>query len=276
MGEAFGSGFQYGKRRISAMSNEEFNKLSPKQLHIDMSADIKSMIPSMTKSMDNFATLQPVIIKELLKYVFDLAPAVKDVIAEKAIGGELLDTSKILSPALNQAELLKAILDLASNALNIDTTGGGITGPIEAEARRGGTQQTTAGPPTPPPIAITSAQALAIALAAKKEAQVHGPQITAKQQAINTQIANQPNNTIVIAADGTIINKDVRKPPTRPRAPKSIVTQVKKLQEELKSINVILGKLTATSFNKVQVQKFQKIKIDVIRKIGDLQRKYQF
>ncbi len=27
-----GSGWQYGKRKISAMSNEEFNKLTPEQL----------------------------------------------------------------------------------------------------------------------------------------------------------------------------------------------------------------------------------------------------
>ncbi len=71
MGEAFGKGFQYGKRRISAQTNEEFNKMSAKDHFLETTADIKSMIPEMKSAMSSFAFLQQDIIKELLGYIKD-------------------------------------------------------------------------------------------------------------------------------------------------------------------------------------------------------------
>lgn len=69
MGEAFGLGFQYGKRRISAMPNDKFNSLTFSQLNKNMNAELKSMIPEMKQSMSNFTMLQSDVIKELLEYV---------------------------------------------------------------------------------------------------------------------------------------------------------------------------------------------------------------
>ncbi len=37
LGKAFGEGFQYGKRKISAMTNEEFNKLTPSDIAANLS-----------------------------------------------------------------------------------------------------------------------------------------------------------------------------------------------------------------------------------------------
>ncbi len=71
MGEAFGKGFQYGKRRISAQTNEEFNKMSAKDHFNETTADIKSMIPEMKAAMSSFAFLQQDIIKELIGYIKD-------------------------------------------------------------------------------------------------------------------------------------------------------------------------------------------------------------
>ncbi len=62
----------------------------------------------------------------------------------------------------------------------------------------------------------------------------------------------------------------------KPRAPKSIVTQVKKLNEEIRSLSIILGKLTATSTNRVAVLKYSKIRSDVRARLSTLQRKYKF
>ncbi len=51
MGEAFGKGFQYGKRKISSMSNEDFNALDFKGLSESVATDYKVMIPSMQQSL---------------------------------------------------------------------------------------------------------------------------------------------------------------------------------------------------------------------------------
>ncbi len=65
MGEAFGKGFQYGKRRISSMSNEEFNALTAEGMAKTTFADINSMIPSMESSVKNSDRLQSEIIQAM-------------------------------------------------------------------------------------------------------------------------------------------------------------------------------------------------------------------
>ncbi len=65
MAQAFGTYFQYGKRKISSMSNEEFNKLTPQIMHEGLTADIRQMIPSLAKSMHTYdSSMTPQIIKE--------------------------------------------------------------------------------------------------------------------------------------------------------------------------------------------------------------------
>ncbi len=69
MGEAFGQGFQYGKRRVSAMSNEDFNKMTPLKLFQIETQELKQMIPLMESSMKDMSALTPMIIKEMVKLV---------------------------------------------------------------------------------------------------------------------------------------------------------------------------------------------------------------
>ncbi len=71
MAKQFGENFQYGKRRISAMSNEEFNKLTPKLLNEKASAELKSMIPSMEESIIAMRDFQTFLIREFVKMVQD-------------------------------------------------------------------------------------------------------------------------------------------------------------------------------------------------------------
>ncbi len=71
MGEAFGKCFQYGKRKISSMTNEEFNALSAADHFSETTADISEMIPSMKSQMNNFSTLQTDIIKTLIEQLKD-------------------------------------------------------------------------------------------------------------------------------------------------------------------------------------------------------------
>ncbi len=132
MGEAFGEGFQFGKRRISAMTNEEFNKFTFKDMTLEVNANIKEGIPSMKRAMREFTTLQSEVIKELISYVTLLGPAISETAAE---GG------------LDLSSLLKGIINIGGQTLT--DTARGLAGGLlpEAEARRGGTLQTTGASP---------------------------------------------------------------------------------------------------------------------------------
>ncbi len=74
MGEAFGKGFQYGKRKVSSMTNEQFNATSAPELFNETTSDIKAMIPSMSRSFEDFHTLQTDIILKVIDYVAKLPP----------------------------------------------------------------------------------------------------------------------------------------------------------------------------------------------------------
>ncbi len=82
MGEAFGKGFQYGKRKISSMTNEQFNAMSAKDHFSETTADISAMIPSMKSQMNNFSTLQTDIIKTLIEQLKDAGITIGEAVAE--------------------------------------------------------------------------------------------------------------------------------------------------------------------------------------------------
>ncbi len=66
MAQQFGMNFQYGKRKISAMSNEEFNKLTPQQMQVDFSNQITGMIPTFEKSLQEMRPFQRMIFIEMI------------------------------------------------------------------------------------------------------------------------------------------------------------------------------------------------------------------
>ncbi len=59
-----GSGWQYGKRKISAMSNEQFNKLTPEELLQQHSLELKNMLPTLEKSLNDVTPLVRVLIEQ--------------------------------------------------------------------------------------------------------------------------------------------------------------------------------------------------------------------
>ncbi len=67
MGHAFGTSFQYGKRKISSMTNEEFNATDAVTIHDTLQADIRAMIPSMNESFHRMETFQIDIIESMVK-----------------------------------------------------------------------------------------------------------------------------------------------------------------------------------------------------------------
>ncbi len=66
MAQQFGMNFQYGKRKISAMSNEEFNKLTPQQMQADFQLQIKGMIPTFQQALEDMRPFQRMIFVEML------------------------------------------------------------------------------------------------------------------------------------------------------------------------------------------------------------------
>ncbi len=69
MGESFGKGFQYGKRKISSMSNEEFNAMNADDLGRELSTDYSAIIPHLEQSVRASADFQRMIIEELIKII---------------------------------------------------------------------------------------------------------------------------------------------------------------------------------------------------------------
>ncbi len=71
MGQAFGTSFQYGKRKISSMSNEEFNALNAEALHKQIQADIRTMIPSLNQSFAQMEKFQSEVVNSIIKGVWE-------------------------------------------------------------------------------------------------------------------------------------------------------------------------------------------------------------
>ncbi len=80
MGDAFGKSYQYGKRKISAMSNDEFNKLTPADLARDITADFTVLIPELKKAMEQSTEFQKDIIIEMGKILKELPDIIKEFI----------------------------------------------------------------------------------------------------------------------------------------------------------------------------------------------------
>ncbi len=69
MGESFGKGFQYGKRKISSMSNEEFNAMTADDLGRELATDYTAIIPHLEQAVRASSDFQQMIIQELIKII---------------------------------------------------------------------------------------------------------------------------------------------------------------------------------------------------------------
>jgi len=68
MALGFGSFFQYGKRKISAMPNEEFNLLTPEALSSELITNINNMIPTVADSFHQMERMNVMILEAMAKY----------------------------------------------------------------------------------------------------------------------------------------------------------------------------------------------------------------
>lgn len=87
MGDAFGRSYQYGKRKISAMTNEEFNALTPEMLTQEILSQYKNMIPHLKQSIQDSTDLQNYIVEKLIampgQLLQDTAERISDTISGK-------------------------------------------------------------------------------------------------------------------------------------------------------------------------------------------------
>ncbi len=73
-----GGGWQIGKRKISAIPNDKFNKMSAKDLLQDFTADLKSTIPTLESSLNDITPLIRVLIEQYGEFVKEIIAASPD------------------------------------------------------------------------------------------------------------------------------------------------------------------------------------------------------
>lgn len=65
MGQGFGYGFQFSKRRISSLTNAEFNALTVEQMATDIFGDMNAIIPKMNLSFQRMEAFQIDVLKSM-------------------------------------------------------------------------------------------------------------------------------------------------------------------------------------------------------------------
>ncbi len=75
-----GSAWQFGKRKISAMSNEEFNKLTMKTLLEEHTIELKSVIPTLERSLNDITPLIRVLIEQYGDFIKEALAAIPQAI----------------------------------------------------------------------------------------------------------------------------------------------------------------------------------------------------
>ncbi len=93
IGKMFGEGFQYGKRKISAMPNEEFNKLTFEAMMSNARDEMQASIPTMIQAMQDMKPMVAAVIHEFTNYLSLVIKAAPD-----EIGGLVSDVAHELAP----------------------------------------------------------------------------------------------------------------------------------------------------------------------------------
>ncbi len=110
-----GSGWQYGKRKISAMSNEQFNKLTPEELLKQHSIELKNMLPTLERSLNDVTPLVRILIEQYGDFIKAALQAIPQAVSNAGIpiltghakedyDKDAFDFLKNLFPSLPKAE----------------------------------------------------------------------------------------------------------------------------------------------------------------------------
>ncbi len=109
-----GAGWQIGKRKISAIPNDQFNKMSANDLLQGFTADLRSTIPTLERSMNDITPLIKVLIEQygdFIKTAIAALPA-----AAQTVAGALVNPKGALVPPAFGPELEKLVTGNASQA----------------------------------------------------------------------------------------------------------------------------------------------------------------
>ncbi len=82
-----GAGWQIGKRKISAIPNDQFNKMSANDLLQGFTADLKGSIPTLERSLQDISPLIKVLIEQYGDFVREALAAVPQAITNIFSGG---------------------------------------------------------------------------------------------------------------------------------------------------------------------------------------------
>ncbi len=82
-----GEGWQYGKRKISAMSNEEFNKLTPELVLEKQAIVLRNALPTIQKSMDDMTPMIRTIIAQYGDFIREMISALPEAVGNIFEGG---------------------------------------------------------------------------------------------------------------------------------------------------------------------------------------------
>ncbi len=159
MAQAFGTHFQYGKRKISSMSNEEFNKTTPEMLFKGLNEDLKHFVPHIQKSIQDMSDFQQQIVQQIIVEISKLPSSIVSGVqqASGTTGGAPFGVAALVNPqgiaanadlwasigliSQNQAELIKQQTDQALSEANARTEADKEAERRANEARLGATER---------------------------------------------------------------------------------------------------------------------------------------
>ncbi len=272
MGEAFGKGFQSGKRRISSMTNEQFNAKTQPQIFAETTADISAMIPSMKKQMTEFTFLQSDIIQELIGYIKKLPSDIQQGLIGKP---ETDDNTNFLHALGIGASGSSGSFESGDFAKE---TAQNIKSNIEAQKQLKQLQDATLQQLQQFKLLQASTQGVITKTQITNQKIKVPPPIVTKTQGRSgeTMFSISPEN----APTTGFIKSTPRtfKAPSKPRAPRSIVTMRNKLSEQLRAQTNRLQRLRSGTSG-ANFQSSQPVIKDIARiraELATLNGKYQF
>ena len=89
MAHYFGMGFQYSKRKISSMSNEEFNKLTPEKFAQMLKTDTDRMMPELSKILSVGTSMTNQLVAETIQVVKIALEQLPSQVAGQFIGQDI-------------------------------------------------------------------------------------------------------------------------------------------------------------------------------------------
>ncbi len=109
-----GAGWQIGKRKISAIPNDEFNKMSANDLLKGFTADLRETIPTLQSSMQDITPLVNILVKQYGDFAREIINVIPQV--AQGVAGSLVNPKGALVPPLFGPELEKLVTGNASQA----------------------------------------------------------------------------------------------------------------------------------------------------------------